>query len=179
MGFAAVILFGALFADVANLLGGGSIYAISQGFIYFYFGGVRDWAGSAGHGELLVFLWTACCFNTDPDRWAWRGDSYGFGHIVVREKDFSYAAYDNAGCHCSAKDRRNCPTDEVYIKRNISGRAIGAVYCCRFRKRFGVKGIWMSIFHSISAFAMRDLTFSERRKKYVSVPPAVCGEMLL
>ena len=102
---------------------------------------MRDWAGSAGHGELLVFLWTACYFNTDPDRWAWRGDSYGFGHIVVREKDFSYAAHDNAGCHCSAKDRRNCPTDEVYIKRNISGRAYrSGITVAGFRKRFWREG---------------------------------------
>ena len=131
MGFAAVILFGAFLLTLP-------ISSVEGVFTPFH---KALFTSTSAVCELLVFLWTACYFNTDPDRWAWRGDSYGFGHIVVREKDFSYAAHDNAGCHCSAKDRRNCPTDEVYIKRNISGRAYrSGITVAGFRKRFWREG---------------------------------------
>lgn len=70
-----------------------------------------------------------------------------------REKDLVNAAEYDAGCDFSTESRWNCPAYEIYSTGTFLIELIGAILMLPvFCRDYGWKGIWMSVFHSVSAF---------------------------
>ena len=69
-------------------------------------------------------------------------------------ENIPYAAQHHAKCHFSTDNRRHCPFDKIYFKRNFYHlNFLGALLMMPiFIHDFGINGLWMSVFHSISAF---------------------------
>ena len=69
-------------------------------------------------------------------------------------ENFALSAQRHAGFHLRAAGRRHRPHDLAHSARNASSPRARECSCsCRaFCRRFGAKGIWYALFHSISAF---------------------------
>ena len=72
-----------------------------------------------GHRQLLVLCRAADYFNTHTDRRTWCCNGCRIRFYAFRQKNIPYAAQHHAKCHFSTDNRRHCPFDKIYLKRNL------------------------------------------------------------
>ena len=94
---------------------------------YGNFGSLRDRAGCAGYGYLLVCFRSGSDPFADPDRRYGSGYGSGLHHIAVRKKDRADAEKYDAGFDLCPADGRNRADDRIYSPGN-SGN--GTYRCC-------------------------------------------------
>ncbi len=139
--------------DAAVFIDCRSCYAVSRGAVHIDLGRLRYGAGCAGYGQLLVRFRADGNTADDPDMRAWCCDSCGIFRYAVRQKNIADAAQYHAGRHLCPEGRRDRPPDPLYCTGNFSIELIGTIVMLpTFCGNFGIKGIWMAAFHSISAF---------------------------
>ena len=62
-------------------------------------------------GQLII--------NTHTDRRTWGCNGCRIRFYAFRQKNIPYAAQHHAKCHFSTDNRRHCPFDKIYFKRNF------------------------------------------------------------
>ena len=123
LGFAGVILIGALILTLPVSSASGVVTPFDQALFYINFSSMCDRTCCAGYRQLLVYFWTSSYFGTYTD---WRFGSCNRCSIsiyAVRTKNIAHAAEYDAGCYIGAKSRRYCPTDKIYSERDLSDRS--------------------------------------------------------
>ena len=152
LGFAGVILFGAILLMLPISSKSGMITPFMK-HVHRHIRSLRDRSCGTGHCNLLVCVWPGCHHSADSDRRT--GSCYGSGILCppVGQKNITDAEKYHAGGNCSAKSRRNCPLTYFILKATVLFELLGALAMMPvFCRDFGIKGVWMSFFHSISAF---------------------------
>ena len=84
----------------------------------------------------------------------------------------------DAGCDFCPEGGRNCAPDAFYPQRNLWncncwGRCF---FCLFFLRDYGGKGVWMALFHSVSAFCNAGFDSSWKNGSSVSVSDFLCGK---
>lgn len=132
--------------------------AFLWGIVYFYLSSLCNRTHYTWYGNILVGLRSDCHFAADSDR---RHGSYYCGRILCndfRAEDFFDAAQYHAGSDFSAKGRGNSSPDWLYRQGTLVMELLcAAVMAPVFCRDFGKKGLWMALFHSVSAFATQAL----------------------
>ena len=114
---------------------------------------LRDRTCGRGYRKLLVGVWSGSNLTSDPDR---RIGSYYCGCIFfngIGEKDLVNAAEHDAGCDLAPKVGGIVRLTKFILQGTFLIELIGAILMLPvFCRDYGWKGIWMSVFHSVSAF---------------------------
>ena len=89
--------------------------------------------------------------------------------LIVRAKNLSDAAQHHTGYHLSTKVGGIVRLTRFILRGTFLIELLGALAMPVFCRDYGLRGVWMAMFHSISAFVMPDLTFWEK-KQSLSIP---------
>ena len=172
-----MILFGALILMLPISSVQGIITPFHKALFTFNFCSMCDRACSRGYWKLLVCFWTDSDHVSDTDR---RSGSYNNSNsriYIIRKKNIDYAAKHDAKCDLCTKSRRDRSIDEFYLKGTLLIELIGdVIHDACFCHDFGLRGIWMSIFHSVSAFCNAGFRSSWNKMASICIIDIICGK---
>lgn len=112
-----------------------------------------DRACSCGYWKLLVRFWTDSDHVPDTDRRSGSYNNSNSGIYIIRKKNIDPAAKYDAKCDLCTESRGIVRLMSFILKGTLLIELIGALFMMPvFCHDFGLRGIWMAIFHSVSAF---------------------------
>lgn len=107
----------------------------------------------SGHRHILDRIRTGGYSCSYTNRRSRSNDNGCNRRDALGQKNFFRSEEHNAKRNLRSKRRRNCKNDSVCIKGHFIIEFAGALAMSPvFISDYGLRGIWMSIFHSISAF---------------------------
>ena len=153
MGFAGVILLGTVLLMLPFSSAEKVITPFHEALFYSHFGGMCYRSCGKGHWKLLVPGRPDDHSCTHTNRWAWSSDC-GCVCFPLPKENIPHAKKHHAGCNFKAPKVGGIVRLTRFILRGtFLIEAAGTVLLLPvFMGDYGKKGIWMSVFHSISAF---------------------------